>query len=76
MSCYNGPYIITSISFSYSTVTLDLPNKKTFPTFHISHVLLFKENDSDLFLHHELSKPPPVILDNKEEWFIDQIIDE
>jgi hypothetical protein len=76
MPRFDGPYPTTDVSPTHSTVTLDLPNKATFPTFHTAHVIPFMENDKELFPGRELEKPPPVILDDVEEWFVERIIDE
>jgi hypothetical protein len=76
MPRYDGPYVITRVSPEHSNVTLDLPDKKIFPTFHTHHVVPFHENDSRLFPGRELEKPEPVILNDQAEYFIDRIIDE
>jgi hypothetical protein len=76
MPRYDGPYPVTRVSEEHSTVTLDLPNKRTFPTFHTCHVVPFQKNDAELFPSRELSNPGPVMLNDNEEFFVDRIIDE
>jgi hypothetical protein len=77
MPCFDGPYTITDIDNAHSTVTLDLPqSSNVFPTFHMSQVIPFTENDADLFAARELEQPPPVIVDDEEEYYVDRIIDE
>jgi hypothetical protein len=57
-------------------VTLNIPNQlHIFPTFHMSQILPFMENDTSLFPSRELENPPPIIIDNEEEYFIDHILD-
>ena len=58
-------------------VTIDLLNHpNTFPTFHTSQVRPFVKNNKDLFLGHELEEPPPVFVNNEEEFFVNCILDE
>jgi hypothetical protein len=58
-------------------VTLELPNTShSFPVFHASEVLPFKENDDTLFPDRALHPPDPVVIDGEEEFFIDKIVDE
>jgi hypothetical protein len=77
MPHFNRPYNVTNTIYTHSTVTLDLPNKPhIFPTFHMSQITPFIENDNTLFPSRELSKPPPVMIDEAEEFFIDRILDE
>ena len=76
MPRYDGPYVITDTVPDISTVTIDLPNNpQMFPTFHTLQVLPFVENDPSLFPSHELSKPPPIIIDSEQEFFIERILD-
>jgi len=77
MPRFDGPYTITKVDHTHSTVTLDFPNcPNVFPTFHMSQIIPFIENDATLFRSRQLSKPPPIIIDEEEEYFIDKIIDE
>jgi hypothetical protein len=77
MPRFDGPYTIRSCNHAHSTVTLDLLNKPhVFPTFHLSQVIPFVENDSSLFPSRQLSQPAPLIIDDNEEYFIDRILDE
>jgi len=77
MPCYDGPYVVREVNLMHSTVKLELPNKPhVFPTFHMSQVIPFIENDASLFPSRELSQPPSVIIDEEEEYFINRILDE
>jgi hypothetical protein len=77
MPHYDRPYIITDTAPNISTITIDLPNNpQMFPTFHTSQVLSFVENNPSLFPSHKLSKPPPIIINSQQEFFIDHILDE
>ncbi|KAJ3491013.1 hypothetical protein NLJ89_g11381 [Agrocybe chaxingu] len=77
MPRYNGPYRITDVDEDHSTVTLDLPNSPNmFPVFHTSQVKPFTENDATLFPSREFEKPPPIVTENGEEYYIRDIIDE
>ena len=76
MPHFDGPYLVTETAPEISTVTIDLPNHpNTFPTFHTSQVRPFIENDKDLFPGQELEEPPPVFVNNEEEFFVDRILD-
>ncbi len=66
MPCFDGPYHII--------LTNELPH--TFPVFHMSELLPFKENDDVLFPQRALLPPDPVTIDGQQEFFIDKIIDE
>jgi hypothetical protein len=77
MPRYDGPYIILKIDTDHSTVMLDLPNQPhVFLTFHLSQEIPFVENDPSLFPARHLLQPPPVLIDNEEEYFVDRILDE
>ncbi|CAA7258848.1 unnamed protein product [Cyclocybe aegerita] len=77
MPRYDGPYRITDVDEDHSTVTLDLPNSPNmFPVFHTSQVKPFTENDATLFPSREFEKPPPIVTENGEEYYIRDIIDE
>jgi hypothetical protein len=70
----DGPYMVTNVNHTHSTVTLDLlHSSKIFPTFHMSQVVPFTENDATLFTLHKLEQSPPVIINDKEEYCVDQI---
>ncbi|KAF9554024.1 hypothetical protein CPC08DRAFT_603592, partial [Agrocybe pediades] len=77
MPRFDGPYPITAVDQQHSTVTLDMPNnnKNKVNVFHTSQVLPFKENDDDLFPSRKLEKPPPMVIDGDDEYFIKDIID-
>jgi hypothetical protein len=77
MPRYDGPYLVTATDESHSTVTIDRPQKPNlFPVFHTSEVHAFKENDDALFPMRALHPPPPITIDNQQEFFIDRIMDE
>jgi hypothetical protein len=38
-------------------------------------VIPFVENDTTLFPSHEFSQPPPVVIDEEDEYFVDHILD-
>ncbi|KAF8222393.1 hypothetical protein L208DRAFT_1523759 [Tricholoma matsutake] len=77
MPRYDGPYMVTQTVPEVSTITVDMPNNpKMFPTFHTSQVLPFKENDPELFPAWELEKPDPVMLEGKDEYYIEHILEE
>jgi hypothetical protein len=77
MPCFDGPYSITAVNHVHSTVTLDLPNKPhVFPTFHMSQIIPFIENDDTLFPSRKIAQPPPLIINEEEEYFVDRILDE
>jgi hypothetical protein len=77
MPRFDGPYKILSTNEKHSTVTLDLPNAPhTFPIFHASELMPFKENDNTQFPTHAKKPPESVIINNEQEFFIDKIVDE
>jgi hypothetical protein len=77
MPRFDGPYVITKVNHEHSTVTVDLPNNtRVFPTFHMSQIIPFVENNNDLFPNRQLEQPPPITIDDEEEYFIDRILDE
>jgi hypothetical protein len=78
MPRYDGPYTITNAHPEMSTYTLDLPNSPNiFPTFHVSQLRPYHQNDATLFPTRELPRPGPVVMeDGQLETFIDKIIDE
>jgi hypothetical protein len=77
MPRFDGSYHIINMDLNHFTVTLDLLNKPhVFPTFHMSQVIPFIENDNSLFPTWQLLQPPPIIIDKEEEYFIDRILDE
>ena len=77
MPRFDGPYVITATDEKHSTVTLDLPNKRSyFPVFHTSEVKTFRENDDTLFPTRALHPPNPISIDGMQEFFVDKIVDE
>jgi Chromo (CHRromatin Organisation MOdifier) domain len=77
MPRFNGPYFITDINHKTSTVTLDLPpSLNVYPTFHMSEIMPYNENDWSLFPSHELACPGSIITeDGVQEYYIEKIID-
>jgi hypothetical protein len=77
MPRFDGPYLVMETAPEISTVTIDLPNHpSTFPTFHTSQVRPFVENNKDFFPGRKLEEPPPVFVNDEEEFFVDRILDE
>jgi hypothetical protein len=77
MPHFDRPYDVTKVNHDHSTVILHLPNHPCiFPTFHMSQVIPFTKNDDSLFPSRELEHPPPIMIDDEEEFFIDHILDE
>ena len=74
---YDGPYDIIDKHSATSNYTLELPNNpNTYPTFHASELKAFRPNDPDLFPHHELTQPQPILTtDGLEEYHVEEIID-
>ena len=77
MPHFDGPYTVTTIAPHVSTVTLDMPNTpNAFPVFHTSQVRPLRMNDANLFPSCKLERLGPVLIDSKEEFTIDHILDE
>jgi hypothetical protein len=69
-----GPYTILERVGSRA-YKLDLPPSfKLNPVFHIS-LLELAEPDSEPIAGHIQPLPPPVIVDNKEDWELEEIVD-
>ena len=76
MPQFDGPYMITDVHEAASTVTIDIPSApNVFPTFHVSLIKPFQQNDDCKFLSHTLKNPGPVNVNGHEEFFVDQILD-
>ena len=78
MPRFDGPFRILETNKSKSTVKLELPpHSKTYPVFHTSLVLPYKENDRSLFSSREFPAPKPIINETGDnEYFVQDIIDE
>ncbi|THH06299.1 hypothetical protein EW146_g9654 [Bondarzewia mesenterica] len=78
MPRYDGPYKIIHAFPNTSTYELSLPSSsKTFSTFHISQLRVFRDNDDVSFPSRTLSRPGPLVsVDGFDEWEIDRIIDQ
>jgi hypothetical protein len=73
---YIGPYSIKRVISSVA-YELDLPsNMKIHPTFHVSKLKSYNENDSNIFPNRDqVIRPPPDIIDDHEEYEVDKIFD-
>jgi hypothetical protein len=68
MPCFDGPYVIIDANPTLSSYTLEMPNNPgIFPTFHISELKRFTENDATLFPSRENAKPGPIMGPSGEE---------
>ena len=78
MPQFDGPFTITQAHPQTSTYTLELPNEPNwFPTFHLSQLRPFVENDDVFFELRTLAQLGPVLTsEGQEEWLIQDIIDE
>jgi chromodomain-containing protein len=78
MPRYDGPYNIIEAYPNSSVYKLDLPqNSKIHPTFHVSQLRPYSSNDDSLFPGRKLSKPGPIVTEDRHtEYFIDSILDE
>jgi hypothetical protein len=77
MPRFDGPYEITKVDPTHSTVTLNLPRSPdVYPVFHTSEVMPFIENDETLFPSRTLHAPEPINVDDNLEHFVDKILDE
>jgi chromodomain-containing protein len=77
MPRFDGPYLITKIDPTHSTVTLDLPRSPDiFPVFHTSEVMPYLENNDALFPSRSQQAPEPVNVNDNLEYVIDKILDE
>ncbi|KIL63341.1 hypothetical protein M378DRAFT_64000, partial [Amanita muscaria Koide BX008] len=75
MPRFDGPYKITAAHPEFSTYTLELPNSRVFPTFHVSQLRAFRASDEGLFPDRIPQWPESVVVDGVEEWPVEAIID-
>jgi len=76
MPRYDGPYLVVDVHEDASTITLDIPNAPNiFPTFHISHIKPFKQNDDSKWPSRTLEKPGHILVNDIPEYLVDKIID-
>ena len=78
MPRFDGPFRILEINDEGSTVTLDLPTSSNiYPTFSMSEIKPYNENDATLFPSCEFSKPGPIDMsEGEQEYFVEKIINE
>ena len=68
--------MITDVHEAASTITIDIPSAPNiFPTFHVSLIKPFRQNDDCKFPSRTLENPGPVNVNGHEEFFVDQILD-
>jgi len=77
MPRYDGPYTIVKVFPESLMYTLHLPaSSHVFPSFHVSLLKKFNENDPNLFPKRKLAKPRPIVTaDGQNEYFIKKILD-
>lgn len=77
MEHWQGPFSVIASFPEKSTYTLLLPDEPdTFPTFHASRLKKFMSNVDALFPGRQLERPPPVLVDGFNEFFVDRIVDD
>lgn len=70
-----GPYKIKRVVSSVA-YELDLPSSmRVHPTFHVSKLKVFNKDDHRLFEREQVIRPPPEIINEQEEFEVEQIID-
>lgn len=68
-----GPFPIKQkISNSAYKLTLPLSMKNVHPVFHVS---ILRKHNQDLIQQRRHAQPPAIIIDNEEEWEVEQILD-
>jgi len=77
MLYFDGPYTIMRAFPESSMYTLHLPfSSCTFPSFHISLLKKYNENNPNHFPNHKLEKPGPIVMpDGQDKYFIKKIVD-
>lgn len=78
MPRFDGKYKVIAVYPEASVYTIDMPNSTLpYTMFHASELCTYRDNDTSLFPSRELTCPGPVIMaDGKEEWMVEDIIDE
>jgi hypothetical protein len=76
MPRYDGPYKIIATNPPMSTYTLEIPKSPNgFNTFHVSQLRKYVPNDDDLFPSRRLERPPSVLVNGVEEYWVEKIVD-
>jgi hypothetical protein len=78
MPRWDGPYTVIRAHPESSSYTLDLTGiSNIHPTFHISRLKSFQENDSELFPSRKFEEPGPICTDEgRWEHVVEKIMDE
>jgi Chromo (CHRromatin Organisation MOdifier) domain len=78
MPRFDGPYEVLEAYPESSTYKLALPHaSKQCPSFHVSQLRPYIENDAELFPARELARPGPIVTEaDTTEYFIEYILDE
>jgi hypothetical protein len=78
MPRFDGPYTITDIHAETSTYTLDLlQTMNIYPTFHVSQLRAYQQNNPSLFPNREQTRPGAVVTaEGTIECFVEKIVDE
>ena len=72
---YNGPFsILRVISKTAYELQLPLAFKKRHPVFHVSALLRYNDPSAE-FDGRQTVLPPPVIVDDTEEWVVEKVLD-
>ena len=70
-----GPFKIKRVVSSVA-YELELPSSmRVHPTFHVSKLKVFNKDDHQLFEREQVIRPPPDIVNEQEEFEVEQIID-
>ena len=76
MPRFDGPYKILAANPTMSTYTLEIPKSlNALNTFHVSQLKKYVPNDDELFPSQRMNKPPLVLVNGVEEYWVDCIVD-
>ena len=77
MPRFDGPYRIIAMNPKASTFTLDLPpHTNIHPTFHVSQLRVWKDNDDAEYPDRAFAEPGPILTKDGYEHVVDRILDE